>query len=67
MRIIPFDPYGSMAFQAIAKDPQERKNGSISEKISEEIARNEALRMALLAIADQEDKEKKQKIGRAHV
>lgn len=61
MRIIPFDPYGSMAFQAIAKDPQERKNGSISEKISEEIARNEALRMALLAIADQEDKEKKQK------
>lgn len=52
MRIIPFDPYGSMAFQAIAKDPQERKNGSISEKISEEIARNEALRMALLAIAD---------------
>ncbi|MBQ8498396.1 hypothetical protein [Chlamydia sp.] len=60
MRIIPFDPYGLMAFQAIAKDPHERHSGSISEKIAEEISRNEALRMALLVIADQEDKEKKQ-------
>lgn len=61
MRIIPFDPYGSMIFQGIAKDPQERKSTSISEKIAEEIARNESLRMALLAIAEQEDREKKQR------
>lgn len=61
MRIIPFDPYGSIPFQEIAKDPQERKSGNISEKIAEEIARNEALRMALLVIAEQEDKEKRQK------
>ena len=53
MRIIPFDPYGSMIFQGIAKDPQERKSTSISEKIAEEISRNESLRMALLAIAEQ--------------
>lgn len=58
MRIIPFDPYGSMAFQGIAKDPQEHKSTSISEKIAEEISRNESLRMALLAIAEQEDQEK---------
>ena len=61
MRIIPFDPYGSMIFQEIAKDPQERKSTSISEKIAEEISRNESLRMALLAIAEQEDREKKQR------
>lgn len=63
MRIIPFDPYGSMAFQAIAKDPQERKNGSISEKISEEIARNEALRMALLLLPIKKIKKKNKSIG----
>ncbi|CRI32831.1 Uncharacterized protein BN1224_CV14_A_03400 [Chlamydia pneumoniae] len=59
MRIIRFDPYGALSAQSIAKDS--RQNSPLVEKISEEIATNEAIRLALLAIGDREQEEKKQR------
>lgn len=53
MRISHFDPFGP-----IFTHPTEQKNPeqklSLHQKISEEIARNEAMRLALLAMSDQE-------------
>ncbi|BAE81327.1 conserved hypothetical protein [Chlamydia felis Fe/C-56] len=56
MRIIPFDPYGAFPPQGTCKDPHSQT--PLNQKISDEIARNEAMRLALLAIADQEKGEK---------
>ncbi|EPP35665.1 hypothetical protein CP10139811_0068 [Chlamydia ibidis] len=58
MRILPFDAYGSVVAQGVAQDPKER-NLSLLDKVSEEIARNEAMRLALIAIADREQEKKK--------
>ncbi|WP_100934715.1 hypothetical protein [Candidatus Chlamydia corallus] len=59
MRIIRFDPYGALSTQNIARDSHQ--NSPLAEKISDEIATNEAIRLALLAIGDREQEEKKQK------
>lgn len=59
MRIIPFDPYGAFPPQGVQKDPH--SNIPLNQKISDEIAKNEAMRLALLAIADKEKEEKKRK------
>ncbi|SFW01215.1 Uncharacterised protein [Chlamydia abortus] len=59
MRIIPFDPYGAFPPQGVQKDLH--SNIPLNQKISDEIAKNEAMRLALLAIADKEKEEKKRK------
>ncbi|SPN73474.1 hypothetical protein C10C_0301 [Chlamydia serpentis] len=59
MRIIRFDPYGAVLAQNVGRDSQQ--NLPLAKKISEEIATNEAIRLALLAIGDREKEEKKQK------
>ncbi|WP_139414657.1 hypothetical protein [Chlamydia abortus] len=59
MRIIPFDPYGAFPPQGVQKDPH--SNIPLNQRISDEIAKNEAMRLALLAIADKEKEEKKRK------
>ncbi|WP_348663999.1 hypothetical protein [Chlamydia vaughanii] len=59
MRIIPFDPYGAMPPQQTQKDPH--SHTSLNRRISDEIAKNEAMRLALLAIADQEKDERQRK------
>lgn len=60
MRIIPFDPYGAFPPQGAQKDPH--SNIPLNQKISDEIAKNEAMRLALLAIADKEKEEKRENI-----
>lgn len=60
MKILCFDPYGSFPCQGTGKDPhQENSYFPLSMKISAEIAKNEAIRMALLAIGEQEKENKK--------
>lgn len=52
MRILPFDCYGVLSSQSVSGEHPQKL--PIGERIAEEIAKNEALRAALLAIADQE-------------
>ncbi|AAP05198.1 hypothetical protein [Chlamydia caviae] len=59
MRILPFDPYGALPPQGVNKDPH--SNIPLNQKISDEIAKNEAMRLALLAITDQEKDKRKRK------
>ncbi|MEF9519943.1 hypothetical protein SBV45_04480 [Chlamydia crocodili] len=59
MRILPFDPYGAFPPQGVSKDPH--SNIPLNQKISDEIAKNEAMRLALLAIADQEKDERQRR------
>ncbi|WP_066483470.1 hypothetical protein [Candidatus Chlamydia sanziniae] len=56
MRIFGFSPYGIIRAEKVIKDT--RQDPTLMVKISKEIAANEAIRLALLAISDQE-KEKK--------
>ncbi|WP_201457151.1 hypothetical protein [Chlamydia sp. 17-3921] len=60
MKINGFDPYGTFLPQEVAKDSHQGAP-TLSKKISEEIATNEAIRLALLAISDQEQENKKNK------
>lgn len=59
MRILSFDPYGAMPSQTIQKDSKQHQM-TLNQRISDEIAKNEAIRLALLAIADQEKDRKRQ-------
>lgn len=59
MRILSFDPYGAMPPQAIQQDSKQHQM-TLNQRIADEIAKNEAIRLALLAIADQEKDRKRQ-------
>lgn len=59
MRILSFDPYGAMPSQTIQQDSKQHQM-TLNQRISDEIAKNEAIRLALLAIADQEKDRKRQ-------
>ncbi|AHK63129.1 hypothetical protein BOKEGFJH_00250 [Chlamydia avium] len=61
MRILPFDPYGAIPPQKIQQDSKHHNQMTLHEKITDEIAKNEAIRLALLAISDQEqDRQRRQ-------
>lgn len=60
MRILSFDSYGAIPPQQIHQDSKQQQT-TLNQRISDEIAKNEAIRLALLAIADQEqDKQRRQ-------
>ncbi len=60
MRILRFDPYGSLEVNSFSGNPKQL-DYSLGEKISSEISRNEALRLALLVIADQEQEQRQKR------